>query len=191
MVKITTAQSTQARLNGMTNARDVTTSSAASAARCARATDAAERRRGFQRELQLVEPDGACRTISWIFAPCAASRSSTMASTCLARSAGSSTPASSRTCRTASSPTPSRPGTTASASVNSPQFGQGQGYSPFTEAQKVAARVAVSTWDDLISAKFVEVAAGPGASVYGKNSADIVLANTTTGPAQAGPIIPA
>jgi hypothetical protein len=68
---------------------------------------------------------------------------------------------------------------------NSPQFYQGQGYTPFTEAQKAAARVAIGNWDDLISAKFVEVPAGPGASVYGKNSADIVMANTYTGPAQA------
>jgi serralysin len=68
---------------------------------------------------------------------------------------------------------------------NSPKFGQGQGYSPFTPEQQDAGRIAIQNWDDLISAKFVEVPAGPGASVYGKNSADIVLANTYTGPAQA------
>lgn len=68
---------------------------------------------------------------------------------------------------------------------NSPQFYQGQGYTPFTEAQKAAARIAINNWDDLISATFVEIPAGPGASVYGQNSADIVMANTYTGPAQA------
>jgi hypothetical protein len=68
---------------------------------------------------------------------------------------------------------------------NSPDFYQGQGYSPFTAAQQDAARIAIANWDDLIAAKFVEVPAGPGASVFGKNSADIILANTTTGPAQA------
>jgi Ca2+-binding RTX toxin-like protein len=68
---------------------------------------------------------------------------------------------------------------------NSPWFYQGQGYTPFTDAQKAAARVAITNWDDLISAKFVEIPAGPGASVYGKNTADIVMANTYTGPAQA------
>jgi serralysin len=68
---------------------------------------------------------------------------------------------------------------------NSPKFYQGKGYSPFTEAQKAAARIAVDNWDDLIAAKIVEIPEGPGASVYGQNSADIVLANTVTGPAQA------
>lgn len=68
---------------------------------------------------------------------------------------------------------------------NSPQFYQGQGYAPFTEAQIAAARIAVGNWDDLVAAQFVEIEAAPGASVFGKNSADIVLANTTTGPAQA------
>jgi serralysin len=68
---------------------------------------------------------------------------------------------------------------------NSPQFYQGQGYTPFTEAQKAAARIAVANWDDLVDATFVEIPAGPGASVYGQNSADIVMANTYTGPAQA------
>jgi len=70
-------------------------------------------------------------------------------------------------------------------SNNPVNFGQGQGYSPFTAEQIEAGRIAIQNWDDLIDATFVEVPAGPGASVYGKNSADIVLSNTYTGPAQA------
>jgi Ca2+-binding RTX toxin-like protein len=73
---------------------------------------------------------------------------------------------------------------------NSPQFYQGQGYTPFTEAQKEGGRLAIQNWDDLISATFVEIPAGPGASVYGKNNADIVMANTYTGPAQAEAYFP-
>jgi hypothetical protein len=66
---------------------------------------------------------------------------------------------------------------------NSPKLGEGTGYSPFTEAQKAAARVAIQNWDELIAAKFVEVPNQPGASEV--NRTDILLANTTTGPAQA------
>ena len=66
---------------------------------------------------------------------------------------------------------------------NSPKLGEGTGYSPFTEAQKTAARVAIQNWDELIAAKFVEVPNQPGASEV--NRTDILLANTTTGPAQA------
>jgi len=68
---------------------------------------------------------------------------------------------------------------------NNPSFGEGGGYTPFTEAQKAAARIAIANWDDLISARFVEVPQGPGASAYGRKTTDIMLANTTTGPAQA------
>ena len=68
---------------------------------------------------------------------------------------------------------------------NSPKFGQGQGFSPFTPEQQDAARIAIANWDDLVSATFVEVPSGRGASVFGQNSADIVLSNTFTGPAQA------
>ncbi len=67
---------------------------------------------------------------------------------------------------------------------NNPSLGEGAGYSPFSTAQKAAGRIAIANWDDLISAKFVEVS-GPGASTFGRQSADIVLANTTSGPAQA------
>ncbi|WP_379537691.1 M10 family metallopeptidase [Novosphingobium tardum] len=69
--------------------------------------------------------------------------------------------------------------------TNNPSFGEGKGYTPFTEAQKAAARVAVQNWDDLIAAKFVEVPNGPGASTWASKSVDIMLANTFTGPAQA------
>lgn len=68
---------------------------------------------------------------------------------------------------------------------NNPSFGEGTGYTPFTEAQKAAARIAISNWDDLIAATFVEVQPGPGASDYGRQTVDIALANTWSGPAQA------
>jgi serralysin len=65
---------------------------------------------------------------------------------------------------------------------NSPKFGEGAGYSAFSEVQKSSARDSIGYWDDLIAAKFVEVS-GKGASEV--NKADILMANTTTGPAQA------
>jgi serralysin len=68
---------------------------------------------------------------------------------------------------------------------NNPGFGEGRGYTPFTEAQKAAARVAVNNWDELISATFVEMGPAPGNSDWAKNTTDIWLANTSTGPAQA------
>ncbi len=73
---------------------------------------------------------------------------------------------------------------------NSPKFGEGKGYTPFSEAQKVAARVAIQSWDDLIAARFVEVAEKPGASLWASKSVDIMLANTSTGPAQAWAYFP-
>lgn len=69
--------------------------------------------------------------------------------------------------------------------TNNPAFGEGKGYTPFTAAQKAAARIAVQNWDDLIAARFVEVPNGPGASTWASKSVDIMLANTSTGPAQA------
>lgn len=69
-------------------------------------------------------------------------------------------------------------------------FGEGPGYTPFSEAQKEAARLAVGNWDDLIAPTIVEVEPGPGASSWGKNEADIWLANTYTGPAQAWAYFP-
>jgi hypothetical protein len=64
-------------------------------------------------------------------------------------------------------------------------YGEGQGYTPFTEAQKDAARIAVGNWDDFIAPDFQEVTVGPGVSNWAQNTADIWLANTFTGPAQA------
>lgn len=68
---------------------------------------------------------------------------------------------------------------------NNPSFGEGAGYTSFSAAQMTAARVAINNWDELIVAKFVEVKQGPGASDFGRQTTDIMLANTTTGPAQA------
>ncbi|MXO60866.1 hypothetical protein GRI89_15090 [Altererythrobacter salegens] len=68
---------------------------------------------------------------------------------------------------------------------NNPHLGEGAGYTPFSEAQKDTARDSVGQWDDLIAPTFVEVEPGPGASTWGQNAADIWLANTSTGPAQA------
>lgn len=73
---------------------------------------------------------------------------------------------------------------------NNPSFGEGAGYTPFTEAQRAAARIAVNNWDELINATFVEVEPGPGASSWAQNEADIWLANTFTGPAQAWAYFP-
>ncbi len=68
---------------------------------------------------------------------------------------------------------------------NNPHSGEGKGYTPFTEQQKAAARIAVANWDELIKPDFQEVTMYKGASDWAKNSADIWLANTSTGPAQA------
>ena len=55
------------------------------------------------------------------------------------------------------------------------------GFIPFTEEQRDAARAAIQLWDDLVAPSFVE-----------KNGAgaDIVYMNTTTGPAQAAAYTP-
>jgi serralysin len=55
-------------------------------------------------------------------------------------------------------------------------FSEPGGYTPFSEAEKAVARQSMTLWDDLIPQNFVE---------KNGNGADIVLANTTTGPAQA------
>ena len=73
---------------------------------------------------------------------------------------------------------------------NNPGFGEGGGYTPFTDAQKAAARISIANWDDLIAARFVEVKQGPGARDYGLQTTDIMLANTFTGPAQAWAYFP-
>jgi serralysin len=61
---------------------------------------------------------------------------------------------------------------------NNPNYGfpEPGGYSPMSEAEKATAREAIRLWDDLIPQKFVE---------KNGNGADIILSNTTTGPAQA------
>jgi serralysin len=63
-------------------------------------------------------------------------------------------------------------------------FGEGQGYSPFSAAQKAAATAAIGYWDDLIPVTFVNVGEVKQ-SGWAKGSATILMANTTTGPAQA------
>ena len=57
------------------------------------------------------------------------------------------------------------------------QWDEGAGYSTFSAAQREAAREAIEYWDDLIAPSFVEV--------NGTGGADIVYANTSTGPDQA------
>jgi hypothetical protein len=68
---------------------------------------------------------------------------------------------------------------------NNPHLGEGAGYTAFTEAQKAAARIAINNWDEIIAPEYQEVELGPGASGWAQNRADILLANTFTGPAQA------
>ena len=55
-------------------------------------------------------------------------------------------------------------------------FSEPGGYSPMSEAEKAVARESMVLWDDLIKQDIVE---------KNGNGADILLANTTTGPAQA------
>jgi serralysin len=61
---------------------------------------------------------------------------------------------------------------------NNPRYGfaEPEGYSPFSAAEKAVTRESMQLWDDLIAPKIVE---------KNGNGADIVFANTTTGPAQA------
>ncbi|MGZ9063640.1 MAG: M10 family metallopeptidase C-terminal domain-containing protein, partial [Allosphingosinicella sp.] len=72
-------------------------------------------------------------------------------------------------------------GPTTTGWYNSPKYQgagvtEGFGYTPFSEAQKTVAREAMILWNDLIPQNIVE---------KNGNGADIVLANTVTGPAQA------
>lgn len=67
---------------------------------------------------------------------------------------------------------------------NRPVFGEGAGYSPFTEEQKIAAEAAIETWDDLIAAEFVNVG-DVNVDGWAQGDADILFANTTSGPLQA------
>ena len=73
---------------------------------------------------------------------------------------------------------------------NNPHLGEGKGYTPFNAAQRAATQIAINNWDELIDATFVQVQPGPGASTWGQNGADIWLANTSTGPAQAWAYFP-
>jgi serralysin len=66
--------------------------------------------------------------------------------------------------------------------INNNSGGEGDGYTPFTQAQMAAARIAIHNWNDLIAPNFVETS-HPGSSEVPHT--DILLANTTTGPAQA------
>jgi len=77
-------------------------------------------------------------------------------------------------------------GPTATGLYNSPKYQSlgvtdGLGYTPFSEAQKEVAREAMILWDDLIPQHIVE---------KNGNGADIILANTETGPAQAHAYFP-
>ena len=67
---------------------------------------------------------------------------------------------------------------------NSPKFGEGKGYSPFTAVQEAAAVKAITLWDELIPETFVNVG-DVDVKGWAHNDATILLANTTTGPAQA------
>lgn len=73
---------------------------------------------------------------------------------------------------------------------NNPSFGEGSGYTSFTEAQKAAARIAIHNWDDLIAPDFQEVNLTTGNREWAQNTTDIWLANTSTGPAQAWAYFP-
>ena len=67
---------------------------------------------------------------------------------------------------------------------NNPHNGEGQGYSPFSAAQMAAAATAIGYWDDLIPESFVNTGT-QSVSDWAHNGTEILLANTTTGPAQA------
>jgi hypothetical protein len=70
--------------------------------------------------------------------------------------------------------------------------GEHKGYTPFTEAQKALARESILSWDEVIAVDFKEVAVSShDASQWAKGDApDILMANTTTGPAQAWAYLP-
>ena len=68
---------------------------------------------------------------------------------------------------------------------NNPFFGEGKGYTPFTAAQMAAARISIGLWDEVIAPEYEEIKTGPGVKNWAQNKADIWLANTYTGPAQA------
>ncbi|HEY0164664.1 MAG TPA: hypothetical protein VGB39_04745, partial [Sphingomicrobium sp.] len=187
MVKVTTAQSSQARLNGMTSARDVTTSSGAVSADPVVATP-------------LTPYDDAYKfnlTFDWENSPGVSTHILDLVGTTVR-----DVPVLPHG--------PNRPGTVAwqmdsgasltpkkgvitysfldsghtTGMYNNPKegFTEGFGYTSFSAEQRVAARIAIGTWDELVSVSFKEV--------NGDGNADITLANTTTGPAQAHAYIP-
>jgi len=69
---------------------------------------------------------------------------------------------------------------------NSPQYAflgdYVEGFAPFTEEQRMAARDSLALWDDLIAPHFVEKT--------GRGAADISFINTNTGPGQAAAYTP-
>ena len=75
-------------------------------------------------------------------------------------------------------------GTHALGLNNNPHYGEGPGYVPFTDEQKAAAIDAVTLWDDLIPQSFVNVG-NVSESEWARGEADILLASTSSGPAQA------
>jgi serralysin len=63
---------------------------------------------------------------------------------------------------------------------------EGKGYFPFTDAQKAVAVQSIADWDELIAPTFVlKDYDEHSAKTWAHNDIDILLANTTTGPAQA------
>ena len=63
---------------------------------------------------------------------------------------------------------------------------EGQGYFKFTDAQKAVAVQSIADWDDLIAPTFVlKDYDEHSAKSWAHNDIDILMANTTTGPAQA------
>src|SRR5512141_2435322 len=72
---------------------------------------------------------------------------------------------------------------------NNPHFGEGKGYTPFSDAQKAAATAAIGLWDDLVPLPFVN-GGDVSPSEWARNQATDLLANTTTGPAPAWSYFP-
>ena len=70
--------------------------------------------------------------------------------------------------------------------------GEHKGYTPFTDAQKALARESILAWDEVLGVDFVETAVSShDASQWGQREApDILMANTTSGPAQAWAYLP-
>ena len=70
--------------------------------------------------------------------------------------------------------------------------GEHKGYTPFTDAQKALARESILAWDEVLGVDYVETAVSAhDARQWGRREApDILMANTTTGPAQAWAYLP-